>query len=120
MKVVDPGSNVDWVWQTSKVSCDTSHQAMKRATSRLLPELTRSETEDVSVNHDAAHVLVASASARGRRAPVDQRVNPRHLTRGRDDRTFDRAESAATTLPHGKVVRVLQVSGEGKVTTMQY
>jgi hypothetical protein len=62
--------------QASEEASHGSDKAAERAPSGLLAELTGSEPENETVNQNSAQVLVATPLARGRRAPIDQRVDP--------------------------------------------
>ncbi len=77
-QVVDPSCIVYWLRQASEEARHSTDEAAKRASCGLLTKLTSSEPENEAVNHNSAQVLVAVPLARGRRAPIDQRVDPGH------------------------------------------
>jgi hypothetical protein len=96
----------------------------QRTAGGLLPKLTRSEPEHETFNHDAAQILVTTATACGRRAAVHQRIDPRHLVRltrtvGHDDRPLDRPQIATASGPEGQTVRVRNVDREVDVAPVE-
>mmetsp|Transcript_41415 Transcript_41415/g.86544 ORF Transcript_41415/g.86544 Transcript_41415/m.86544 type:complete len:320 (+) Transcript_41415:1817-2776(+) len=99
-------------------------QDSRAGSQRLLAELAGCESENETVNQDSAQILVAATSARRRRAPVDQRVDPGYLVGlarppRRDDRPPDRAELAAAPDLECQVIGVGDVDGEMKVAPVQ-
>ena len=59
-------------WSRAKVPGQRSHYGTERAARSLLSELAARESEDVPLHHDAAHVLVTSATTRKGGAAIDQ------------------------------------------------
>ncbi len=92
---------MDRVCQPSEEASHGANKAAERAPGGLLTELVGGESENetvnsVGVNQDSAPVLIAATSARGRRAAVYQRVDPRHLVKlTRPSRRYDRPPDRA-------------------------
>jgi hypothetical protein len=73
----------------------------------------------MSVDAQAAHVLVAPTQAGARVAPIDETGNPGDGAVSVDDWAFGGAQFAAAPGEHGQVIRVLQVRAPGEVAMMQ-
>ena len=107
-----------------KIASHRSHNAIEGTASRLLTELARRKAKNVTLNHDAAHVLITSTHTGGWRAAVDHAIDPCHAVLSSlrifpNNRPLCRPEPATASTQHGQVVSVCDVRAESKVATMQ-
>ena len=122
-EVVHPCRYVHGRGQAREESRNGPDDGPQRAAGRLLPELAAGEAEDVPLDHDAAHVLVASPHTRGGRTTIDKRVDPREpaggVVCGRQDRSLDRPQLASAAGPNRQMIRVRDVDAEREVAAVQ-
>ena len=119
MQVVDPCRYMYRGGQPSEVPSNGHDQAVERAARCLLAKLTRGKAKEVTVQGDAAHVLVTTAEARVRCAADHVAIDPGDLAVTSHHGPSTRAENAATAGEDGEVIRVLEVSTPGEVPEVQ-
>ena len=86
---------MDFLRQPCEVASHGHDEGVEGAARCLLAELAGSEAEDVPLDGQAAHVLVATAQARARVAAVDEAVDPRDLAGSGYHGPLDRPKGAA-------------------------
>jgi hypothetical protein len=105
-----------WGWEPAKVACNGHDHRVEWAAGCFLSKLAGCKAEDVSVDAQAAHVLVASAEAGSWIASVDEAVDPGHGAVPMHQWSFDGSQNSAAASEYGKVISVLQVRAPGEVS----
>jgi hypothetical protein len=119
VEVVDPSGDVHGVREATEVSGHGHDQGIKRAACSFLTELAGGEAEDVAVDAETAHVLIATAKAGAGGAPIDKPVYPGDGAVPVDDGTLNGAEDPPTTREDGEMVSILEIRAPSEITVLE-